>query len=481
MTETKAWEGDLLGRQSEGDYLRNYIERLYSLNKKDQTSFVLNINSEWGQGKTWFLKNLAMDLKQNRPVVYFDAWRNDFSEDALLSFVSVVCQELSRQYEDNQKISSSVGALKASFTSWVKKAIPIVAEVAVKKITGSTIDEINENVESIDWDSEEASQIAGQLTKIASKCAVEEFTKKKESIELFEIAVQHLVDSVDHLPICIFIDELDRCRPTYAIELLESIKHLFSVKGIFFILATDTVQLGHSIKAIYGEGFNSHAYLKRFFYAEYNLNKPNYVQISNFLFDNSPNIREFIFLPSALGGAESIPLYFSYISRFFKLPTRDQLHVFQILENIVLGSDKRDIHFLLIMFLICLKYKHADEYSQLVVIRNSDLFTRYIGTEARTRFDNFNLSGGYRDTNGHSTESNFSMGSLFEYYLGLLDGSLENKNLKETVGFEWQINISRALIGPVPKNWRTGKYDGTHDLGTYFQLLDQSGRLVANP
>ena len=65
-------------------------------------------------------------------------------------------------------------------------------------------------------------------------------------------------------PVVVVIDELDRCRPLYAIELLEVAKHLFSVENIVFVLAINLRELGHSIKAVYGSDFDSHEYLERF-------------------------------------------------------------------------------------------------------------------------------------------------------------------------------------------------------------------------
>ena len=46
----------------------------------------------------------------------------------------------------------------------------------------------------------------------------------------------------------LLVDELDRCRPTYAVQILEKMKHLFNVPNIF-VLAVDRNQLGlfHSI------------------------------------------------------------------------------------------------------------------------------------------------------------------------------------------------------------------------------------------
>jgi hypothetical protein len=64
----------------------------------------------------------------------------------------------------------------------------------------------------------------------------------------------------------ILIDELDRCRPTYAIEMLEAIKHWFCVPNVVFVLAMDREQLSHSIRAVYGQGFDVDGYFLRFFH-----------------------------------------------------------------------------------------------------------------------------------------------------------------------------------------------------------------------
>ena len=70
------------------------------------------------------------------------------------------------------------------------------------------------------------------------------------------------------------IDELDRCRPSYAVELLEVAKHLFAVDHIIFVLAVNRGELAHSIRALYGEGFDSQGYLGRFFDVDFRLQEP---------------------------------------------------------------------------------------------------------------------------------------------------------------------------------------------------------------
>ena len=86
-------------------------------------------------------------------------------------------------------------------------------------------------------------------------------------------------------PLIVMIDELDRCRPSYAVELLEVAKHLFSVNNIVFVLAVNRAELIHSIRAVYGGGFDGDGYLRRFFDVDIRLPEPKRVAFIDMLLD----------------------------------------------------------------------------------------------------------------------------------------------------------------------------------------------------
>lgn len=116
--------------------------------------------------------------------------------------------------------------------------------------------------------------------------------KIKKSIQDW---LQSAVEKTDYInPLFIFIDELDRCRPTYAIEMLETIKHIFDMKNVVFIVATDKEQLEHSIKAVYGSGFNSRLYLDRFFSRSVTLTNPSRYEFIKRKVTNSSIFRNYI-------------------------------------------------------------------------------------------------------------------------------------------------------------------------------------------
>ena len=117
----------------------------------------------------------------------------------------------------------------------------------------------------------------------AMEASLSDHNKKSEDLDEFKKTIgKWLETSINSngadkpkKPMFVFIDELDRCRPTYAIELLETVKHLFDIPGLVFVVATNTDQLQHSVKAVYGSGFEAQRYLYRFFNRRFTLKKPD--------------------------------------------------------------------------------------------------------------------------------------------------------------------------------------------------------------
>lgn len=256
------WVGDLLNRREIADFLTSYIDHGDELK-------VLNINSSWGTGKTFFLQNWHFQLLLlGRPSVYFNAWESDFSGDPLLSIVANIKDELSELVSDKDAFQEKSKGFLVAASSVIVKTLPVVAGGLLKRYMG---------VDSQDLQDVLACEAGEKIAEGIVEKLIESNRSVLDSVEIFKKSLQDLTGLVsrDGLPVYIFIDELDRCRPTYAIELLERVKHLFSVPGCAFIIASDTRQLSHSVNAVYGNGFSSREYLKRFFDLSYTFEQPD--------------------------------------------------------------------------------------------------------------------------------------------------------------------------------------------------------------
>ncbi|WP_176955032.1 P-loop NTPase fold protein [Rhodoferax sp. OV413] len=240
---------------------RPLVEFLASLIGKLQGPFVLALDSPWGTGKTTLVKMLKATLEQQGfQCIYFNAWQVDYVTDPLVALVSSV-----------DRLSLGTAEAESAFRSHLKTVKKITSAVAkrgaiaaAKAVTLGALD-LEKDIEAV------AAEVVGGL----AGDAVDAFQKETEALAKFreelESAVFQLKKAGKKETLVFFLDELDRCRPTFAIEMLERIKHLFDVQNIVFVLSVDKSQLEASTAAVYGEKINAQEYLRRFIDIEYAL------------------------------------------------------------------------------------------------------------------------------------------------------------------------------------------------------------------
>lgn len=253
--ESEILEVDSLDRQKYAEYLYFYLK------EQGNKNTVINLNAEWGSGKTYFIKKLYSSLKNHHPCIYIDAWKQDFSDDAFLTLFSSLINQI--EYYSG-KLDRELIRASESIGRFTKGIVPEVISGLLKTYAG--IDNISD------------------IAKTASTLMLEQHNEKLKSIEKLKKELAFWAElsfkKGYNSPIFIFIDELDRCRPDYSISLLEIVKHIFSVDRFIFIIATDTNQLQHSIKNVYGNEFDANLYLSRFFHRRFSLHAPDLERIT---------------------------------------------------------------------------------------------------------------------------------------------------------------------------------------------------------
>lgn len=261
ITQENPFANDKLNR-------KNHIKNLSTLLLNISSPIVVSINAPWGCGKTTFLEMLNADLRNSAcKTVYYSAWETDFAPDPLLAFLGEMNKEIELIIKDNKNKNIAWENTKKAGKHILKNAIPAIIKVS----TAGIID-----AEKIIED--ESSKFMEGL----SKDYIKEYLNNKTAIAKFKEGIEKILNKNDTeiTKLYVIIDELDRCRPTYAVELLERIKHLLDINGLVFVLALDKLQLSHSIKAIYGSEFDSLGYLRRFIDIEYTLPR---VELNDFI------------------------------------------------------------------------------------------------------------------------------------------------------------------------------------------------------
>ncbi|EHU9453920.1 NTPase KAP [Vibrio vulnificus] len=374
---------DTLNRAKYAQYLSNFLaSKGYDESREGEDkkrNYVLNLNSEWGSGKTYFLKRWAEDLKAHHPVVYVDAWQQDYSDDPLMTVISSMVSQLREQAgraEGNAAISV-IGKAGGLF----KALAPAVVGGVTKKFTGIDFAAVMNDAEGASAESgiKDEDGNALDMSAAASKAVqymLDEHDGKSKAISALKQSVSQWLEAVKGLtdkqyPAFVFIDELDRCRPSYAVEMLETIKHIFDIKGVVFVVATDTRQLQHAVRVVYGQGFDADIYLGRFFNTRYTLKKMPLKELLSVHCDldklsiNSLSQKRIGLWPRPM----DTDVHFENLStiyRALKLSERESIQITERLVSIVDNLDSAthlDIYYLAV--LMCLKEKHFKLYDQL--------------------------------------------------------------------------------------------------------------------
>ncbi len=262
-------EDDLLERASFGKSLSNFVEKV-------EDPLVIAIDGEWGQGKSFFLKRWvgAHTLQNNgkATMVYFDAFAHDYLDDPLIALVGVVTDRITELSKGNKSVSEKVqGTWKSVQRAAIKLAKP-TAKMAISAVgaglsvaTGGLSDTAKKVADAIiDSASKEGQELLDQYWKSedGKRNAMKEFRDMLKAFVKANRVENKQGEETNSL--IIVIDELDRCRPDYALSVLEIIKHLFNVKGVQFILGVNLEALAHSVSKRYGEKIDSERYLRRF-------------------------------------------------------------------------------------------------------------------------------------------------------------------------------------------------------------------------
>ncbi|MGJ7603730.1 KAP family P-loop NTPase fold protein [Variovorax sp. LT1R20] len=382
------WTGDAMNRRPHAVFLTRYIE---SRMAEPNSTLTIALDADWGAGKTFFVQKWVDDLRADgRGALVFDAWKNDMSSDPVLGFMAELqsgMQVLRKKVPATSKASKAITNTASSMFKAVRKAVvpatTVLAGGLLKKATGIAADEMLEaikgNTDAIDFDLGKMTEAAeAELEKsldLFFKRTLEDHRARTAATATFRLALQTLVKQLREAdairgPLYVFVDELDRCRPDYAIRLLEGIKHLFAVEGVVFVISTNMRQLSKSVQAVYGPGFDGSMYLQRFFDFESSLPTPDNYSFALKLIRSMPAIGsgqiDFGLQDVALKKNEPAAVVFSAIADSFELPLRTQQVVFMMSSAAVTAiAPASPIALIWLYFLVALRQSRRDDFDQI--------------------------------------------------------------------------------------------------------------------
>lgn len=330
----------LLNREPFGHILTSLISGM-------EEGGVVSLNNEWGTGKSTFLKMWKQQLSNDGFITLeFNAWENDYEDNPLIPLISEIKDSIGKKDEGSFERILEVGS------KLLLEGGGMIAKKAISKIVG---DRGADNLVDI---------VTGQAEEILKE-EISVYKQKKSSLTEFKKLLGNYLAEIDNqkLPLVFIIDELDRCRPDYAVKVLESIKHMFSVPNIVFIVSIDKTQLMHSINGFYGsENINSEEYLRRFFDLELNLPDPDKKGFIKTLL----KARNIITIMSSRLYAESAVNNVNLIEKLLSKLTLRQIEKYVVYLSIAIKSERINIEsYRIFFYLLFLKLYSNEDYKNL--------------------------------------------------------------------------------------------------------------------
>lgn len=240
-----------LNFQNRDEFKREGIaDKIIQLLTADIDISPMVIDGDWGTGKTEFchkLINKFREAHQDARILYVDAFHADHADNPLMTILAAVMTLLPE------------GKNKKTF---LQKAIPVaryglatVGKAAVGHLLKQNSDAIANNLE------EHLQDAADKAIDASVKALLRDHEKAEINLKALQATLESIASDS---PIIIFIDELDRCRPDFAVQMLEVIKHTFDVKNVKFVLITNAKQLRAAINHCYGSLVDAQCYLDKF-------------------------------------------------------------------------------------------------------------------------------------------------------------------------------------------------------------------------
>ena len=224
------WRDDALRRQG----IASELDALVSDLAGGAEAATIALDGGYGTGKTFILERWVQDMQDRGQIaVYYNAWVNDCDDDPLVSLIETLAS--------NDK------------TDWSRRTLAAVDEALtgiLRKYTGI--------------DAQKAWKAAGSDQQVGLLDAARH---RRDSREKLKDILKELVAVATHGEFSgaiVVIDELDRCRPTFAHELMERVKHVVNVPGLVFVFGVNIVALRETVRTVYGN-IDAHQYLLRMF------------------------------------------------------------------------------------------------------------------------------------------------------------------------------------------------------------------------
>jgi hypothetical protein len=409
--------------------------RLHQLFGRLEDGTVALFTGRWGTGKTTFIKRWLRYLEHhNQPAVYIDAFSVDFIESPFVAITGAISEAVvakgksdDPRYKQFTQAAAKVG----------KSFAPTLTKIGIKAATFGLIG--TAELDALERAAESAAADVADHVSAAIEDAIAEHAKNNSRIATLRERLSEIPgalkseadsdDTTDQPTLIVIVDELDRCKPDFALGVLETIKHFFGAPRVHFVLCTNRDHLELSVKHKYGSFDAAREYLEKFFDFEIHFDQNYELGFSSVLVHIETLSSD---IPTDDRRKEEIRRFVSAIATAHRLTFRQVESVFLNIKLAYSSIGKQEYNpTILIVFLVCLKILRPDLYVQ----------AKRGSLDHQIFIESLIPDGNWGDLNTDRLRL------LFKFYL-LEEIDERSEEWRDFGSEEWRFNLSRKKVIP---------------------------------
>lgn len=273
--------GDLFNYKPFGERFLNVVCNVVS-------PLTISFSGGWGSGKSTFIKQWCGHLRKNNvPVIYIDAFENDYQDDPFTIISSEILELISSSKSvDGREIKRIIKSAR----DITLNILPIATKIAIRAATFGALstDEIKGLHEGVGKIVEDIGDVSSEYFEKIIEDRLANAGAARKELNFFRDSLRDAAAALPRgneypdAPLVFVIDELDRCRPDFSIKILERIKHFFSVEGVVFVLVNNMEHIEVSLVEGDAGGDSRREYFDKFYDIKVMLPVHNELRNSNF-------------------------------------------------------------------------------------------------------------------------------------------------------------------------------------------------------
>ena len=210
--------------------------------EQSDPQFAIGIFGGWGSGKTTLMQAIERELDPTRIVaVRFSAWRYEKEEHLIVPLLDTVREALLDwgaarpvQQDRARRTASTIGRVMRSILAGMSMKVGVPGAIDVSFDANKALTEHRAGAPAAD-----EADVSGSFYHAS-------FRALREAFEDFTAA-----GPGPDRRLVVFVDDLDRCLPESALQVLESMKLFFDLPGFIFVVGLDQDVVEYVIDAKY--------------------------------------------------------------------------------------------------------------------------------------------------------------------------------------------------------------------------------------